>query len=280
MVSCSTNHEPPPMTAIEDIPFREIDGHTLNARLYRPDAPNGTWLIDVHGGAWGSGDRLNNAVIHEDLAANGVGVFALDFRLSDAARYPVPVQDVSFGIRWFKANTRDLGIETAHIGGLGSSSGAQQLGLVALRPDDPAWTVADPDLGGIDSDIEFFVAGWPIFDPLRRYRMVRDAGNDRLVAAHDAYFPTEADMDTGNPYRLLERGDATHLPPILIVQGTDDANVDHTWQDDFAELYRSNGGACEVRKFDGMPHTFVTADPEAPASKDAITAIRDFVLGV
>ena len=82
------------MTTTEDIPYRAVDGHTLEARLYRPETPNGKWLVDVHGGAWGSGDKLNNAVIHEDLAANGVGVFALDFRLSDVAQYPDPVQDV------------------------------------------------------------------------------------------------------------------------------------------------------------------------------------------
>jgi len=110
--------------------------------------------------------------------------------------------------------------------------------------------------------------------------MAQDAGNERLVAAHDAYFATEADMDAGNPYRLLDRGEATHLPPMIVIQGTDDANVDHTWQDDFAALYRSTGGTGEVRKFDGMPHTFVTADPEAEASKAAIVAIREFVLGV
>ena len=268
------------MTAIEDIPYRTIDGHTLEGRLYRPDSPNGTWLVDVHGGAWGSGDRLNNAVIHEDLAAHGVGTFALDFRLSDAAQYPAPVQDVSFGVRWFKANQDALSIEAAAIGGLASSSGAQQLGLVALCPHGPAWTPAAPALRDVDTTLDFFVAGWPIFDPLRRYRMVQEAGNERLVAAHDAYFAAEADMETGNPYRLLERGKAKHLPPMIVIQGTEDANVDHTWQDDFADLYRSRGGAVEVRKFNGMPHTFITNVPEAEASKDAITAIREFVLGV
>jgi acetyl esterase len=269
------------MTSIEDIPYLTIDGHALQARLYRPDAPNGTWLVDVHGGAWGSGDRLNNAVIHEDLAAHGIGVFALDFRLSDAAQYPAPVQDVSYGVRWFKANAATtLGIDASVVGGLASSSGAQQLGLVALCPDGPAWTPAAPELRDADSRLDFFVAGWPIFDPLRRYRMAQDAGNERLVAAHDAYFATEADMDAGNPYRLLDRGEATQLPPMIVIQGTDDANVDHTWQDEFAALYRSTGGTAEVRKFDGMPHTFVTASPEAEASKTAIVAIRKFVLGV
>lgn len=269
------------MTDFEDIPYRTIDGHALRGRLYRP-ATNGParWMIDVHGGAWGSGDRLNNAVIHEDLAANGVGVFALDFRLSDVARYPAMVDDVSYGIRWFKANSAALGVDLSMLGALGSSSGAQQMGLIALAPRDPRWTKTYPALGDADARVDFFVACWPILDPLTRYRMVRDAGNERLVAAHDACFANEDDMEQGNPYLLLERGEATHTPPMIVVQGTADANVEHTWQDRFADLYRSKGGAVEMHKFDGQPHTFVTADPDAPASKEAIVKIREFVLAV
>mgnify|MGYP001979932593 CR=1 FL=1 len=30
------------MTTTEDIPYRTVDGHTLEARLYRPEAPKGT----------------------------------------------------------------------------------------------------------------------------------------------------------------------------------------------------------------------------------------------
>ncbi|MEE2998222.1 MAG: alpha/beta hydrolase [Pseudomonadota bacterium] len=266
------------MTNYEDIRYHSVDGHMLEGRLYRPQSPNGKWLVDVHGGAWGSGDRLNNAVIHVDLAANGVGVFALDFRLSDVADYPIPVQDVSWGVRWFKANLRTLGIHASMIGGLASSSGAQQLGLVALSPDGEDWTVEAPEMGEVDSSLDFFVAGWPIFDPLRRYHLMRQTKNDRLIAAHDAYFANEVDMEDGNPHRLLERGEATHLPPMLIIQGTNDANVEHTWQDEFIDLYRSNGGNAEIRKFAGQAHTFVTIDPETEASKAAIAAIREFVL--
>ena len=67
---------------------------------------------------------------------------------------------------------------------------------------------------------------------------------------------------------------------MTIIQGTADANVEHTWQDKFAELYRAKGGQVDVHKFDGQPHTFVTADPETAASKEAIVKIREFVLGV
>lgn len=268
------------MTDVHDIPYRTIDGHTLEGRIYRPDNETGKWLIDVHGGAWGSGDRLNNAVIHEVLAAHGVGVFALDFRLSDVAQYPAMVDDVSYGIRWFKNNADALGLNAAMIGALGSSSGGQQMGLVALAPTDKRWTKHSPELGDADASVEFFVACWPILNPLARYRMVHNAGNERLVGAHNACFASENDMEEGNPHLLLQRDEATHLPPMLIIQGTADANVEHTWQDNFGDLYRSKGGSVEMHKFDGQPHTFVTAEPEADASRKAIEKIRDFVLSV
>ena len=38
--------------------------------------------------------------------------------------------------------------------------------------------------------------------------------------------------------------------------------------------------SVDVHKFDGQPHTFVTADPDSEASKDAIVKIREFVLWV
>ncbi len=269
------------MTTIDDVAYRTIDGITLLARLYRPNTDGPVkWMIDVHGGAWGSGDRLNNAVIHADLAAHGIGVCALDFRLSDEAQYPAMVDDVNYGIRWFKAQAETLDVEMSMLGALGSSSGAQQMGLVALCPANPRWTTMDPELTMVDASVDFFVAAWPILDPLTRYRMVQEAGNERLVAAHDACFASEADMTEGNPYLLLERGEATHTPPMTIIQGTADANVEHTWQDKFAELYRAKGGQVDVHKFDGQPHTFVTADPETAASKEAIVKIREFVLGV
>ncbi len=269
------------MTTIHDVAYRTIDGITLLARLYRPDTDEPVkWMIDVHGGAWGSGDRLNNTVIHEDLAAHGVGVCALDFRLSDEAQYPAMVDDVNYAIRWFKAQAETLDVEMSMLGALGSSSGAQQMGLVALCPAASRWTTLDPELTMVDASVDFFVAAWPILDPLARYHMAQEAGNERLVAAHDACFSTEDDMTEGNPYLLLERGEATHTPPMTIIQGTADANVAHTLQDKFADLYRAKGGKVEVHKFDGQPHTFVTADADTEASKEAIFKIREFVLRV
>lgn len=263
----------------EDLVFRTVDGLELLGRLYRPntDGP-APFVVDAHGGAWGSGDRLNNAVIHEDFAAHGIGVFAADFRLSSQARFPAPVEDVNYAVRWLKANAERLGVSPGPVGGLGSSSGGQQMGLVAFRPDDPLYKAADPALEGVDAGLAFFVACWPILDPLARYRMAQAAGKERLVKAHDAYFPDEDAMRTGNPHLVVERGEATRTPPMVIVQGTGDENVEHHRADLFAGLYKKAGGSVQLHKFEGQPHTFVTAKPDDPVSKTAIEAIRSFVL--
>ena len=71
----------------DDFAYRTVDGAELVGRLYRPNTSGpAPFVIDAHGGAWESGDRFNNQPIHEHFAAHGIGVFALDFRLSGQAR--------------------------------------------------------------------------------------------------------------------------------------------------------------------------------------------------
>ncbi len=266
-------------TSAEDIPYRTIEGTELKARLYRPDTTGpAPFVIDVHGGAWGKGSRLSNEVIHQDFSDNGIGVFALDFRLSSEAQFPAPVDDVNYGVRWFKANASALGVATSLIGGMGSSSGAQQMGLVALTPTDTRYITPEASLTDVDASVAFFIACWPILDPLARYQMVKEAGNERLMGAHMAYFPMEEDMKIGNPFMVLDRGEATHKPPMMIIQGTADANVEHTRADIFAERYLAAGGSVELHKFDGRPHMFINSEPEAETTKDAIEKLRNFVL--
>ena len=153
----------------EDFLYHTVEGVELMATVYRPNVKGPVpFVIDVHGGAWGSGDRFNNKTIHHSFARNGIGVFALEFRLSSEAQFPDPVRDANYGVRWFKQNLDHLNVETSLIGGLGSSSGAQQLGLVATQPSNPLYAVPDKQLIGADATLDFFIACWPILDPIAR----------------------------------------------------------------------------------------------------------------
>ena len=107
--------------------------------------------------------------------------------------------------------------------------------------------------------------------------MAKRTGKERLVDAHHSYFSTEEDMMLGNPYLVLDAEAATHTPPIAVIQGEADENVDHFRADAFAQLYRKSGGRIEVYKYTGQPHTFVTNYPEHPDSQEAIRKLQDFI---
>jgi acetyl esterase len=271
--------EQPHDVIVEDIEFGRAGDVPLLARLYRPrGVANFPAIVEVHGGAWTGGDRLNNTVIHHAVAAAGTAVLALEFRLAPAAPYPGPVADVNLGIRWLKANLARLGGDPARIGGLGTSSGGHQLLLNVLRPADPRYTALQlSDAADVDARLGFVVVCWPIADPVARYKMARETGNERLVKNHHAFFGDEATMAEANPQAIVEAGVAFQLPPALLIQGTADANVTPDMADNFAAAYARAGGKITLKKFEDEPHTFVSANPTSPASIEALRLITEFI---
>lgn len=234
-------------------------------------------MLEVHGGAWTGGDRLNNVAIAEALAADGVVVLSIDFRMPPVARYPDSVADVNLGIRWLKANAEQFGSRADLVGGLGTSSGGHLLLLSALRPHDPRYTRLALPGTEVDASLRFAIGCWPVADPLERYRAMQESGNARLVAAHDAFWPSEADMEDANPTLILTRGESVATPPVLIMQGTADNNLTPGMADRFAVAYANAGGVIEKEIFPGQPHAFIPNAPAAPDSLRALELIKGFV---
>jgi acetyl esterase/lipase len=202
-------------------------------------------------------DRLTNAVIHQHIAASGMAVLSLDFRMAPAHPFPAALEDIRQGIRFIRRRFK-------RVGGLGTSSGGYLIALAALRADE-------------QTKLDFVVGCWPILDPLARYRMAKAKGLKNLVEAHHAFFRDEAQMAEANPQLILERGEPGCRPPMLVLQGTGDENVEHHRADAFAERYRAAGGEIELHKFEGEPHTFVIKDPSSTASKEALAKMADFL---
>src|SRR6516164_10083727 len=153
----------------EDLEYLRADGVPLLARFYRPQGqPPFPAVLEVHGGAWTSGDRFNNLAIAEHLAGNGIAVLSIEFRMPPVARYPDTVADVNFGIRFLKSNAERFSTRAELVGGLGTSSGGHLLLLNALLPRDPRY--ASIPLAGAEAGLAFAVVCWPVADPLARYR--------------------------------------------------------------------------------------------------------------
>jgi acetyl esterase/lipase len=265
---------------VRDLEYVRHTGAPLLARLYRP-VGTGPFpaVVDVHGGAWAMGDRLNNAPLDEALAKSGIVVLAIDFRMPPEHRYPASIADINLATRWLKTHAGEFGSRRDLVGGLGTSSGAHQLLLSALKPQDPRYGALPlAEAPGEVATLPYLVLCWPISDPLARYRMVREKSNTRLVEAHDAYWRSEDEMAEGNPQLILERGEAGTLPPAIVVQGTADDNVTPDMADRFAAAWQARGGRLELHKFDGQPHTFIPREPASDASRRATELLCNFVL--
>jgi acetyl esterase len=261
---------------VEDIEYLRHPSGPLLARIYRPKAgrPRAA-LVSMHGGRWTRETRLTNAVIDEALARDGALAMALDIRMPPVAGYPDCVADINYAIRWLKVYARMLGAPDS-IGGIGTSSGGHQITLSALRPRDPRYA-ALPGPDGIDASLAFIIACWPVLDPLARYKMAKAKGMDDHVAAHHAYWPDEAAQAEGNPQMILDRDEHVELPPALVIQGTGDVILPTDMADNFVAAYRKAGGSVDLRKFEGQPHTFITKEPAAAASIEAVEVIKAFV---
>jgi acetyl esterase len=271
---------------VEDLAYREAGAQPLLARLYRP-AGAGPFpaVVSVHGGRWCAETRLTNAVLDRAMASGGVFVMAIDFRMPPAAHYPEPVADINLAIRWLKHHAHDYGIDPRAIGGIGTSSGGHQLLLNALRPRDPLYRTepcecvasfaGDPTL---DATLAYAVICWAVTDPLARYRHALRNAMQVHIDSHHAYWPDEASMARGSPQRIVEEGEATDLPPLLLIQGMGDSVLTPDMATRFEAAYRRAGGDVELVEFENEGHTFITKQPESDASKRALRTMLAFVL--
>ena len=269
----------PYAVSVQDVIYHRPGGEALLARLYIPKG-EGPFpaVIDAHGGRWCSETRLTNEVIDRGLAASGIVVMAIDFRMPPLVKFPKPVADINFGVRWLKAHARDYNIHEDWIGAVGTSSGGHQVLLNALLPHDPRF-MEDHDhvFSAVDPSLRFVVACWPVTDPVDRYRYARERNMEIHIASHDAYWSDEVEMHVGSPLRIVTDGEAQSLPPLLLVQGTHDVILSPGMSERFAEAYAKAGGRVQLRHFKGEGHTFITKTPDTDSSRAAIEEICSFV---
>ena len=262
---------------VHDREYRSDGNDSWAVRIYQPrgDGPFPA-LLDVHGGAWNRGDLSADEVMNRALAASGIVVAAIDFRLAPAHPYPAQVQDVNYAIRWLKAHAAEFNADPDTVGGMGCSSGGHTLMLSAMRPNDPRYAALELDgAAGYDATVAYTVCCWPVLDPYARYLYARESNNERLAASSEAYFLDQDTMKEGNPQHILERGESVLLPPTLIIQGTRDDNVPLSIPQRFETAFRAAGGDIQVEYFTDQVHGF--GNMPGSESDRAIGMIKAFI---
>ena len=277
--------------ATDDVEYLRHGDKKLIARLYKPKG-NGPFpaVIDLHGGAWTSGDLTGTRGLDETLAQNGFVAVSIEFR-HNADGYPTSLIDINYAVRWVKAHAAELKIDRDRIGIGGQSSGGHLAMLAAMRPADERYASVPLPTGSppVDATVRAVAMSWPVINPLSRYRHAQKAAKTENPPAfsigmkekHDLYWKTEAAMVEGNPMLILERGEKVVMPPALWVQGRPD--IVHDYHDDdssfpgneperFISNYRNAGGDIEIVYIDNEQRS-------SGASFDPITAFFKKHLG-
>jgi acetyl esterase/lipase len=148
-----------------DISYGPYGGANLLDIWRRPDldrAARAPVLLQVHGGAWITGNKRGQAhPLMSHLAELGWVCVSINYRRSPRNTWPDHITDVKRGITWVKAHIADYGGNPDFIAITGGSAGGHLSSLAALTANDPAF---QPDFTDADTRVQAAVPFYGFYD--------------------------------------------------------------------------------------------------------------------
>ena len=237
----------------------------LQLDAWIPDVPVPPPLVVwIHGGAWLFGDRRYlpetlrpNQLFDESLAA-GLAVASVDYRHSREASFPAQLHDAKAAIRYLRAHSEELGLDTSRVGVWGESAGGHLAALVGLtdrRPD------LEGDLGVVDpSSAVDAVVDW--YGPSDLAAMQSKSPPPHIAATlpPELLFPEDVLVEgvddatriAASPVNLVSAA----APPFLLVHGTDDQVVPYAQSQQLAAALEAMGAPVQLVPVEGADHIF------------------------
>jgi acetyl esterase/lipase len=136
----------------QNVIYGMYSGTALLLDVHYPVQPNGFGIVFVAGSGWNAPlsytatplkDSPQVRMYAPSLLQAGYTVFAITHRATPTFRYPTQLEDLQRAVRFIRHNAARFGIDAARIGGVGGSSGAHLISLLATM--DGAGDSADPD---------------------------------------------------------------------------------------------------------------------------------------
>jgi len=239
-------------------------GGALPIRIY---TPHGTGpfplIVFFHGGGYVTGDLDTQDMIARALA-HGAGALTIsvDYRLAPEHPFPAAADDAFAAVKWAASHASELGADANRLAVAGDSAGANLSAVAALDARDgggpaiaaqilfygsTAYSADTPSAreyrdGPIITadDVDFFLAQW--------------LGEQRHARVPRA-FASHADNHRG-------------LPPAFIVTAECDPSRDDG--ESYAEKLKAAGVEVTLRRYEGMPHGFVSWVGSLPTAQQAI----------
>ena len=236
-----------------DIEYAQIPGfRPLELDLYLPDpaarASPGPVpvVVHVHGGGWRRGSRRHPLPAAGDgfypgLAATGLAVAAIDYRLSGEARYPAAVDDVRAAVAWVRTALPGYGIIPGAVVLWGDSAGGHLALLAALT----------------GTAVDGVVAWFPVTDLTSVQRPDDDDPQTREALFLGAPPSQVSELArAASPLTHVHAG----APPVLLLHGDSDTLVPADQSIRLAAALRDVGAPVSLVLVPGASHFWDGAD--------------------
>ncbi|NEK56416.1 alpha/beta hydrolase [Geodermatophilus sabuli] len=261
------------VTITRDLPYAERDGVPLQLDLYVPRTVGPPPVcVYLHGGGWLRGSRSDRATERLlPVAATGVAVAAVSYRLSGQAVFPAQLEDVRSAVRWLRASGAGHGVDARRVGVWGASAGGHLAALAGLCPDP-----RDGEAG--DSSVQGVVTFFPTTDLLARGTDTPEGPPPPFISGPPLVPSFEArllglERAADDPERARAASPLTHVragaPPFLLLHGDADGLVPSSHSRRLAQALRAAGVPTTFLLLGGANHE----DPafDTPATLGAVS---------
>jgi len=221
------------------------DGVELLGDLYLPKvAKSAPALVAVYGGGWVAGVRGAFQYWGPYLAARGIAVFAISYRLATKTNaFPQAVQDVLAGVQFVRGKASGFGIDAARIGLLGASAGAHLAALAALGGTKFAGGYPQDPLASADPGVKALIGVYGIYDAIAMWSAYQvQGGRDNNIGKFIGVAPMENRQIYFDASPINYATYANNAIGVLLVTGTEDDLVDRKVQTDPFQLALKQAG--------------------------------------
>ena len=258
------------------IPYKNTASGPLLLDAYRPVAGTPAPLVVMmHGGAWARGGRFEMGLTKWAgyLAAAGLAVVSIDYRLAPATTYPDSFQDCLDAVDWAVSHAEEIGADPERIGLWGDSAGGHLVLLMATsqtHPDFPG-----PRLRSGGQRLRAVAALYPPTDLLALDEAERRGPFGTQSVRDFVGVNPERDPARWRAASPIEHVHA-QLPPIFVLQGTRDLLVPHRQATRFAERLAAAGAPHRLEIVEGGVHGFDRVAP-GDRARALIAEVREFL---
>lgn len=256
-----------------DLEYAVHDGVSLKGHLWTPaGAGPHPVLITVHGGGWRVGSADNYQQWGPAIAAHGLAMFSICYRLTLPSNRPVWPQapnDVRAAVQYIRGMAAEFDLDAERIAMMGDSAGAHLAALVAMAGNSALFAGAYPDdaFAGQSAAVRAVIGNYGVYDMVQQWR------HDQAVRYTDhivEYFLGCAPSDNRRLYfdasPLSYAIKANNATSFLLTHGTEDDVVDRIQTDAFHEALKGAGFYTRKLIVQGAGH-YATQEPfDAPRS--------------